>query len=182
MKKILRRTILWIFVLLVIPLFVPQTVYNPVEGCGSESYNHKTFWWPWGDHHHRGVDIFAKTGTPIHSAVYGVVVAAKESLGAGGNCLLIASTQGRFYYYAHMSKINTHVGAFVGPNDVIGFVGDTGNAKGKAPHCHFSIPSVIPQFNHLPDNGESLFDNDNLQKIFFVNPVDVIDNSRKTVK
>lgn len=79
MKKIMpsKKKILWTIVLIVAALLIiPQSVKNPVEGCGPASYNHKTFWHPWGDHHHHGVDIFASSGTPIRSAVpLGIVIA-----------------------------------------------------------------------------------------------------------
>ena len=171
------RFYLWLTVaaLAVMYFLVPQEVSNPVEGATASSFNHKTFWHPWGDHHHRGVDIFAKKGTPIHPAVPGIVVStmSAERGHDGGNCLVIAGTRGRLYYYAHLQEICTHVGAIVGRNDVIGKVGDTGNAKGKPAHCHFSIPTLVPQFGHMPEElGHLSFEDDSWQKIFFVNPVE----------
>lgn len=49
-------------------------IQNPVEGCGRESFHPKSFWHLWGDHNHRGIDIFAKKGTPVHPAIGGVVI------------------------------------------------------------------------------------------------------------
>jgi len=40
--------------LLAINMLLPTKIQNPVEGCGKESYHPKSFWHPWGDHHHRG--------------------------------------------------------------------------------------------------------------------------------
>lgn len=182
MKKTIKRILLAVLIAFVVTLFIPQTIYNPVEGCGAESYNHKTFWHPWGDHYHRGVDIFAKKGTPIHSATYGLVVATSEHVGLGGKCVLVMGTHGRLYYYAHMDEIKTHFGAVVGPDDVIGTVGNTGNAATTPSHCHFSIPTILLQFDHWPTDDENFWKMGNWQKIFFVNPVDVIDNSRKSMK
>ena len=40
--------------LLALNLLMPIKIQNPVEGCGKESYNPKSFWHPWGDHKHAG--------------------------------------------------------------------------------------------------------------------------------
>ena len=89
-------------------LLIPQKVKNPVERCGANSYNHETFWHPWGNHYHKGIDIFAKKITPIHHATsLGIVIAVtyegdfgKKNL--GGNTVSVLGTHGRVYYYAHM--------------------------------------------------------------------------------
>ena len=130
--------------LLALNLLMPTKIQNPVEGCGKESYNQKSFWHLWGDHRHAGIDIFAKKGTIVHPAIGGIVVATAHNFGAGGNCVLIFSSGLRLHYYAHMSEINTHVGALVTQKSVIGKVGNTGNAKGKPAHLHYSISSYRP--------------------------------------
>ena len=131
--------------LLAVNLLMPTKIQNPVEGCGKESYNPKSFWHPWGDHKHAGIDIFAKKGAKVHPAIGGIVVATGHNFGAGGNCILILSSGLRLHYYAHLNEIDTHIGAIVTQKSVIGKVGNTGNAKGKAPHLHYSIASIIPQ-------------------------------------
>ena len=131
--------------LLALNLLMPTKIKNPVEGCGRESYNPKSFWHPWGDHKHAGIDIFAKKGTNVHHAIGGIVVATAYHLGLCGNFILIFSSGFRFHYYAHLCEIDTHLGAIVTRKSVIGKVGNTGNAKGKPPHLHYSIASVFPQ-------------------------------------
>ena len=145
MKKKLKISLTVVVGLLVINMLLPTKIQNPVEGCGRESYNPKSFWHPWGDHKHAGIDIFAKKGTTVHPAIGGIVVATAHNLGAGGNCILIFSSGLRFHYYAHLEEIDTHIGAFVAQKSVIGKVGNTGNAKGKPHHLHYSISSIIPQ-------------------------------------
>lgn len=172
----MKKKIIWTIVAVLVALLViPQSVSNPVEGCGSNSYNHETFWWPWGDHHHHGIDVFAKKGTPIHHATaVGIVIAVTHEGGtrrkAGGNTVSVLGTHGRIYYYAHMQEVKTHIGAIVNRNSVIGTVGDTGNAKGKAPHCHFAILTCFPRFDHWVP-AEQRTKRDDASKIFFVNPV-----------
>ena len=180
MKKIVKIVLL---VIVAVCILCPQSVYNPVEGCGKNSYNHETFWWPWGDHHHHGIDVFAKIGTPIHHATsLGIVIAitkedmfGKENL--GGNTVSVLGTHGRIYYYAHMKEVKTHVGAIVTKDSVLGTVGDTGNAKGKAPHCHFSILTAFPRFEHWVPS-EKRTKRDDAFKMFFVNPVSALDGEQ----
>lgn len=161
-KKWWKRIIGFVVVLIVLDMLLPSNVHNPVEGCGKESYNPQSFWHPWGDHNHRGIDIFAKKGTAVHPAVGGIVLAAAHTEGPGGNIVLIFSSKMRLHYYAHMSEIDTHVGAIVTRKSVIGKVGDTGNAAGKPPHLHYSISTIIPQGDWRWDPKEYLF---------FVNPI-----------
>ena len=145
MKKALKIFLYSIVALLVINMLLPTKIQNPVEGCGRESYNPKSFWHPWGNHKHAGVDIFAKKGTNVHPAIGGIVVATAHNLGKGGNCILIFSSGLRFHYYAHLREIDTHIGAFVTRKSVIGKVGNTGNAAKTPSHLHYTISSIIPQ-------------------------------------
>ena len=145
MKKIIWTILIVVGGMLAIGMFLPTKIQNPVEGCGKESYNPKSFWHPWGDHKHRGIDIFARKGTPVHPAIGGIVVATAHNKGAGGNCILVLSSGLRLHYYAHLSEIDTRAGAIVSRKSVIGKVGDTGNAKGKPAHLHYSIATIIPQ-------------------------------------
>ena len=61
-KRIIKVTIGIIIVLVTFIMLLPTKIQNPVEGCGKESYNPKSFWHPWGNHQHAGIDIFAKRG------------------------------------------------------------------------------------------------------------------------
>lgn len=94
-KKWLKR-IMWVIIALIaLNMLLPSKIQNPVEGCGKESYNSQSFWHPWGDHNHRGIDIFARKGTAIHPAIGGIVVAAMHTEGAGGNIVLVLSSKMR---------------------------------------------------------------------------------------
>ena len=144
-RKRLKTALYSIVALLIINMLLPTKIQNPVEGCGQESYNQKSFWHPWGNHRHAGIDIFAKKGTKIYPAIGGIVVGTAHNLGAGGNCILILSSGWRLHYYAHLSEIDTYIGAVVTKKSVIGKVGNTGNAVGKPHHLHYSISSIFPQ-------------------------------------
>lgn len=85
---------------------------------------------------HDGVDIAAPTGTPIHSAAAGTVIAAQYMNGYG-NVVIVDHGGGYSTVYGHCSRILCHVGEQVTQGQVIARVGMTGLATG--PHCHFEI-------------------------------------------
>ena len=89
-------------------------------------------------HLHEGTDIFAGMGTPVRAPVDGVVRHA--SGGAGGTAAYIRTTEGHEVYLAHLSGYSdVQPGQSVKVGDVVGFVGNTGNAAGGPAHLHFEI-------------------------------------------
>jgi murein DD-endopeptidase MepM/ murein hydrolase activator NlpD len=91
-------------------------------------------------HWHQGTDIFAPHGTPLIAAENGVL--ARIGVGTlGGNKLWVKGESGNEYYYAHLSAFAPGIadGTRVRAGEVIGYVGDTGNARGTSPHLHFEI-------------------------------------------
>lgn len=92
-----------------------------------------------GYRRHQGVDIFAVSGTPVLAVVNGVVE-EKGVNGLGGNKLWIRSPGDNWrYYYAHLSGFAAGIGngTRVKKGQVIGYVGNTGNARTTPPHLHF---------------------------------------------
>ena len=96
-----------------------------------------------GIHGYNAVDLAAKTGTPIMAAADGYVVIAKEGgwNGGYGSYVVISHDNGSQTLYAHMSKVVATDGDTVSQGDVIGYVGETGEATG--PHVHFEIRNGI---------------------------------------
>ncbi len=93
---------------------------------------------PGGWHH--GEDIFAPAGTPVLAVADGTVY----SIGwndIGGYRFWLRDGDGNQFYYAHLTAYSPLAleGNEVEAGDVIGFVGDTGDAEGGAPHLHFEI-------------------------------------------
>ncbi len=88
-----------------------------------------------GGRSHEGVDMLAPTGTPIYAVASGSVTFKQNEL--GGNAASLVGDNGNRYYYAHFSS---YEGASrrVAQGDVIGYNGDTGNARGT-PHLHFEV-------------------------------------------
>jgi murein DD-endopeptidase MepM/ murein hydrolase activator NlpD len=85
---------------------------------------------------HPGLDLVAKTGTPILAAAGGRVVLAGEKSGYG-NAVEIDHGNGLMTRYGHASRIVVHVGDLVLPRQYIADVGSTGRSTG--PHLHFEV-------------------------------------------
>lgn len=100
---------------------------------------------------HQGQDIFARRGTPVISATEGVVI-RKGDGGLGGISVSIFGPGGRVYYYAHLDRWAEPlaVGDTVEPGAVLGFVGNTGNARTTPPHLHFGVYTRNGAVNPLP--------------------------------
>jgi murein DD-endopeptidase MepM/ murein hydrolase activator NlpD len=84
---------------------------------------------------HQGQDVFARCGTPIVAARGGVVIDRKRH-SLAGNYVVIDTDGADDHMYAHMRKpALVKKGARVGTGELIGYVGDTGDAAGC--HLHF---------------------------------------------
>jgi murein DD-endopeptidase MepM/ murein hydrolase activator NlpD len=92
-----------------------------------------------GGRRHEGQDLFAPVGTPIRSATDGWVWRIGERT-LGGKTVTIVGGAGRRYYYAHLSSYaDIREGQRVTPDTVIGYVGNTGNARATPPHLHLGV-------------------------------------------
>jgi murein DD-endopeptidase MepM/ murein hydrolase activator NlpD len=125
---------------------IPETHQIPVSGATSADWNIKSFWYyPWGrSGTHKGIDIFAREGTPVLAATNGLIVSTGED-SMGGNYVFMLGAKWRFHYYAHLQQIDTQPLRWVSAGDAIGKVGATGNAKGKPQHLHYDIRTLYPQ-------------------------------------
>ncbi len=102
----------------------------------------KNFGDPRGDgtRSHEGLDIMARSGTPIASPTDAVVVRTGNGSGSG-LYVRTANPGGEQFVYMHLSSIapGIEAGDTVKRGEIIGFVGNTGNASGGAAHLHFEI-------------------------------------------
>jgi peptidoglycan LD-endopeptidase LytH len=85
-----------------------------------------------GGRRHQGIDIFAPRGTPIRAPFPGTAVDASNR--TGGLSVKVLGSRG-FVYNAHLSAMGRL--GFVSTGTVIGYVGNSGNARGTPPHDHF---------------------------------------------
>jgi murein DD-endopeptidase MepM/ murein hydrolase activator NlpD len=96
---------------------------------------------------HQGLDIFARQGTPLVATADGVVT-QKVVGGLSGIGVEIRDARGIQYFYAHLSRWadGLREGMRVRRGQVIGYVGNTGNAVATAPHLHFEFqPRGVPR-------------------------------------
>jgi murein DD-endopeptidase MepM/ murein hydrolase activator NlpD len=151
--------------ILVAGFLVPGRLVVPVKGATRADWNPKAFgFYPWGKSGvHKGIDVFAREGTPVISASSGVVVGA-EITPDGGNVISILGPQWRIHYYAHLKTSMVTAGTLVSQGTQIGTVGATGNAAGKPPHLHYAI---ITQFPYIWLYRNDRFGSD---RMFYLNP------------
>jgi murein DD-endopeptidase MepM/ murein hydrolase activator NlpD len=101
---------------------------------------------------HFGMDFTAVTGTEVFATGIGIVKLAGRETGYG-NTVVIDHGFGYETYYAHLNRLNVHVGQKVNRGDVIGFVGSTGTST--APHLHYEVSKngqkVNPQNYYFQD-------------------------------
>lgn len=88
-----------------------------------------------GGRRHQGVDMLAPTGTPLQAVIGGIVSHRSNRL--GGVTLSLMGDNGNRYYYAHLSAYEGLPGR-VEQGQIVGYIGDTGNATG-VPHLHFEL-------------------------------------------
>ncbi|MBN1239930.1 MAG: M23 family metallopeptidase [Gammaproteobacteria bacterium] len=92
-----------------------------------------------GARSHRGVDIFAPRGTAVVAAMDGWV-SRVDTTARGGNVVWLQPLFGNMrLYYAHLDTQLVERGEFVLAGDVVGTVGNTGNARTTPPHLHFGV-------------------------------------------
>ena len=85
---------------------------------------------------HKGIDIAAPQGTPIHATADGVVLSAGLSNGYGREVVLDHG-HGMKTLYGHMSGFNVFAGQSVFRGQIIGYVGHSGRTTGN--HVHYEV-------------------------------------------
>jgi lipoprotein NlpD len=86
---------------------------------------------------HDGIDIPAKSGTPIKAAAAGRVIHSGRGLGDYGRVVIVKHEGHYSTVYAHNRRNRVAKGDFVEKGEVIGEVGSSGNASGS--HVHFEV-------------------------------------------
>lgn len=89
---------------------------------------------------HKGIDIVAPRGAFVVSPTNAVVTNIGYDY-SGGNYVLTANPGGEQFYYAHLEKIAVGItpGKILTRGDLVGYVGNTGNARRTKPHLHLGI-------------------------------------------
>jgi murein DD-endopeptidase MepM/ murein hydrolase activator NlpD len=90
-----------------------------------------------GGRTHQGVDMIASRGTPVVAIESGSVRFSSSTL--GGITIYLSGSSGDTYYYAHLDGYASGVssGSSVSAGELIGYVGNSGNAQYTVSHLHF---------------------------------------------
>ncbi len=100
-----------------------------------------------GGRSHAGTDLFAARGTPVRAPASGRLDTAVGTI--GGKQFRLTSNDGTLWFGSHMDAFGAT--GQVSAGDVIGYVGDSGNARGSRPHLHFEVhPGGINAVNPYP--------------------------------
>lgn len=116
---------------------VERSLFFPVQGYDTAAViSH--FGDKRGHGPHQGVDIKAPRWTPVLAAADGFIERLREG-GSAGLSIYLRSGDGKQYFYAHLEDYAVAEMDVVRAGDVIGYVGDSGNARRTTPHLHFEI-------------------------------------------
>jgi len=100
---------------------------------------------------HKGIDIFAPRGTEVVAVSDGIVSYIGDQK-LGGHCIWLTTENGASFYYAHLDRWapGLYEGMEVQAGDLLGFVGNTGNAKNTPSHLHFGVNESDEMVNPYP--------------------------------
>jgi peptidoglycan LD-endopeptidase LytH len=118
---------------------VPRALPVPVDGLVPRRIS-DTFGAPRsGGRLHEGLDLFARRGTPVRSTTTGVILRRRHN-NLGGLTVSVLGPGGQRHYYAHLDRwAGAREGDWIDAGDLIGYVGNTGNAVDTPPHLHYGV-------------------------------------------
>jgi len=166
----IKRTFLaFVFIVLAAGFLVPENLQIPVEEATSEDWNEQSFWYePWGiSGVHKGIDIFADKGKALLSSSPAIILYTGE-LARGGKVILSIGPKWRLHYYAHLEYSAVKRWQRLKGGEQIGLVGDSGNAKGKPPHVHYSIVTLLPYVWRIDGSTQGW------KKMFYLDPSELL--------
>lgn len=82
----------------------------------------------------------------------------------GGKVVVVLGAKWRLHYYAHLNRSAVGPGRFVAMGDSLGEVGDSGNAKGRPPHLHYAIVTIVPYLWRIDGSTQGW------KKSYYLNP------------
>ena len=147
--KALRIILIALFLAPIFPAKASPTYVFPIQGC---KYTYVR-----SHHNYPATDILAKIGCDFVAPTSGTIDEVnrvdrftwKTNNGAdrGGLSVSMIGDDGVRYYGSHLSFISENIssGFKVSAGDVIGKTGNSGDAKGTAPHVHFGISWPTPK-------------------------------------
>ena len=104
-----------------------------------------------GVRQHKGIDIFATRGTEVVAVADGIISYIGDQR-LGGHCLWLTTENGSSFYYAHLDRwaAGLYEGMEVQSGDLLGYVGNSGNAAHTPSHLHFGVNEDDEMVNPYP--------------------------------
>ena len=137
---LLVQTPPWQFTRYELEIVTEPVLLFPVEGKDEAAI--QSFWGAardGGKRSHEGNDIFAPKGTRLLAMADGKITRVNNG-GLGGKTVWLYDAERDLrYYYAHLDEQLVGRGQLVSRGDVVGTVGNTGNARTTPPHLHFGV-------------------------------------------
>jgi murein DD-endopeptidase MepM/ murein hydrolase activator NlpD len=103
-----------------------------------------------GRRRHEGIDLFAPKGTPVRATTEGIIRRIGSSK-LGGKVVWVLGPAGQQHYYAHLDSFAyIRTGQRIQQGTMLGYVGNTGNARSTPPHLHYGIYGASGAINPFP--------------------------------
>jgi murein DD-endopeptidase MepM/ murein hydrolase activator NlpD len=93
---------------------------------------------------HNAIDIMAARNTPVVAAANGTVIKLFQSERGGITLYQLGTDNRTVYYYAHLERYADGLAEnrFMRRGELLGYVGDSGNAGRDNCHLHFSVWTI----------------------------------------
>lgn len=128
----------------------PRMLPVPVEGVQVHALRDTWHGARSAGRRHEGIDIFARRGTPVRSSTEGIVTQVGTNR-LGGLVVWVMGPGGQRHYYAHLDRrADVQAGMRIEAGRGLGYVGNSGNAKGTPPHLHYGVYEMGGAINPYP--------------------------------
>lgn len=161
-KPLLFLTAITIFIM---GYWIPEDRHMPVAGAKPYDWNPAAFWHMGSQQPQKGINIFAREGTPVVAATSGWVV-YKDQDEQGENSVWVLGSKWRLHHYSNLKKVDVRPGVWVKTGEQIGSVGQAVTTSYKSPaNLYYSIRSLPPQVSELKPEKPFW-----LEQVFYVDP------------
>ncbi len=117
-------------------LLAATPAINPTRGWVTSTFGYRKSPFTGLRELHKGLDISARTGTPVFATADGVITFS-DNKSLLGNMVIVDHGHGLVTRYAHLNKIYKQSGDSIKRGDILGEVGNTGRTTG--PHLHYDV-------------------------------------------
>lgn len=144
--------------------WIPEDRHVPVGGAAPYGWSPASFWYVGDTRAQKGINIFARKGTPVEAATGGWVI-YRENSHEGNNSVWVLGAKWRLHHYANLAEVDVKPGAWVKTGERIGTVGAQGAVPKRLANLYYSIRSLPPQVSEWKPGQAS-----GLDSVFYINP------------